>query len=95
MYGWIASVQTPDGILLWFGINPESHTIFKIKSRKVIGQGESFSNYFVAARTMAVGSIRKAQQQSREAANNTTLPKQKVVPATWHHKYGLAGTDTE
>lgn len=94
-HGWIASVQTPDGILMWFGINPESHAVFKTGSRRIIGRGDCFSNHFIAARTVAVAAIREAERQSREAVNDPAPPQEKVVPITWHHKYDLAGAGTE
>jgi len=86
---WIASVQTQDGILIWFGIN-ESHAIFKIGCRRVLGKGDNFSNHFMAARMVAVVAIREAQKKQKVVVDAPPR-KPKVVLLTWHHKYEIAG----
>lgn len=88
-YQWIASVQTQDGILMWFGVNLQTYAIFRIGRRRVIGKGTAFSNHFMAARTVAVRAIKEKQRKNNHVPPQAT---RKVVSlATWHHKYDLAG----
>lgn len=77
-HGWLCTIQTPDRVLVWFGGKGD---VRKIGCRGVLGNRQTYTHYFQAARDLAAQVIRSAK------AGTLNLNKDKVVPILRGHAY--------